>query len=339
MPTLINVYSTLLAPPAPDFPHTLVGRRDLSDPELSSHLDGFAGYIQSRGDGQMTQTRYHVLLHIQRVRHQFSLNVEDAHVNAFADWAWRANGVCFTPDGAVRDPDGRVLIDASGATDPQSQVPYPADAIDRKARTDASLASAGIHTPATLPTVAGLEEVDLRAASDVARRFMALFIPNFQAGTLSKRVSPSSLQSTFPIGFAALTPTERDFIFAASPSQQEVVNFNWRSEAMFALQWAIGLFSELPWPSQTCDAVQVERNAIDNDNEDFLRSAHLRPAEEILDAFDLHYRLHWAVREAHRQEQPLPAQLDPGVIGERHHALNWLVRFGNDDWDDVDTPT
>jgi hypothetical protein len=31
--------------------------------------------------------------------------------------------------------------------------------------------------------------------------------------------------------------------------------------------------------------------------------------------------------------------LDPGVIQERHHALNWLVRFEDAEWDDVDTPT
>ena len=28
-----------------------------------------------------------------------------------------------------------------------------------------------------------------------------------------------------------------------------------------------------------------------------------------------------------------------GVVEERHRALNWLVCFQNDDWDNVDTPT
>jgi len=63
-----------------------------------------------------------------------------------------------------------------------------------------------------------------------------------------------------------------------------------------------------------------------------------RPAGEILDALDLHYRLHWAVRQA-RLDKREPAGLDGGVILERHHALNWLVRFEESDWDDVDTPT
>ena len=34
-----------------------------------------------------------------------------------------------------------------------------------------------------------------------------------------------------------------------------------------------------------------------------------------------------------------PAGLEPGVVKERHHTLNWLVRFEDADWDDVDTPT
>ena len=38
-------------------------------------------------------------------------------------------------------------------------------------------------------------------------------------------------------------------------------------------------------------------------------------------------------------ESEPPAQLDPGVVMERHHALNWLTGFHGADWDDVDTPT
>ena len=59
----------------------------------------------------------------------------------------------------------------------------------------------------------------------------------------------------------------------------------------------------------------------------------------ILDALDLHYRLHWYVRQMKLDGQEPPPGLEGGVIQERHHALNWLVRFEDRDWDDVDTPT
>jgi len=70
-----------------------------------------------------------------------------------------------------------------------------------------------------------------------------------------------------------------------------------------------------------------------------LHAARMRPDSEILDALDLHYRLHWIVRQAQVQQQPAPAGLNADVLMERHHALNWLVLFEGNDWDDVDTPT
>lgn len=36
---------------------------------------------------------------------------------------------------------------------------------------------------------------------------------------------------------------------------------------------------------------------------------------------------------------PVTQSAAVGVVAERHHALNWLVRFMDADWDDVDTPT
>ncbi len=64
-----------------------------------------------------------------------------------------------------------------------------------------------------------------------------------------------------------------------------------------------------------------------------------RPAAEILDALDLHFRLHWAARQASVEQKSPPTDLEPGVVVERRHALNWLVCFQDADWDGVDTPT
>ncbi|HEX6611164.1 MAG TPA: DUF4272 domain-containing protein [Hyphomicrobiaceae bacterium] len=49
------------------------------------------------------------------------------------------------------------------------------------------------------------------------------------------------------------------------------------------------------------------------------------------------YRYHWAVRDASINGRPSPADLDPGIVMERHHALNWLI--GYIDADDVTTDT
>ena len=34
-----------------------------------------------------------------------------------------------------------------------------------------------------------------------------------------------------------------------------------------------------------------------------------------------------------------PAGLDPGVVYERHYALNWLIRYSDQEWDDISTDT
>jgi Domain of unknown function (DUF4272) len=71
------------------------------------------------------------------------------------------------------------------------------------------------------------------------------------------------------------------------------------------------------------------------------RKLDLRPAAEILDALDLAWRQHWIVRQT-RQSDVEVEDLNPDVVMERHHALNWMTGFQNDpgtDWDNTDTPT
>ncbi|UUZ55836.1 hypothetical protein LP419_10305 [Massilia sp. H-1] len=72
---LVNAYSTLLELPKPEFAHVLHNRRDLSDPELLPHLDGFCGCVMARGEAGMSPNKYHVILHLQRVQHHASLSV------------------------------------------------------------------------------------------------------------------------------------------------------------------------------------------------------------------------------------------------------------------------
>lgn len=60
--------------------------------------------------------------------------------------------------------------------------------------------------------------------------------------------------------------------------------------------------------------------------------------DEILDAADLYYRLHWAAIELRLNGETSP-HVDEGVIRERHRALNWLIRYMDAEWDNVTTDT
>lgn len=53
---------------------------------------------------------------------------------------------------------------------------------------------------------------------------------------------------------------------------------------------------------------------------------------------DLIYRIDWAIVDARLNNKEPPGGFDPGVVFERHYALNWLTRY-SDDWDDVTTDT
>ncbi|MGV0592308.1 DUF4272 domain-containing protein [Mycolicibacterium porcinum] len=340
---LVNAYCTRSDVPVPGFPHALNGHRDLSDPELAQHLAGLVGYVLSRGDGQMTRNRYHVLRHVQRVQQHWSLTIDEAQLDALAQWAQRANAIVFLPDGGIRDPQGRLLLSADGAeADPGTALPYPDQAWQRKARTEAELAARSLSPSASLPPLISEPELRQRTPQEIAERAFALLAVAVRAESMAtgEALPLDSLLQRLPSAEAALTPKERAFLFDQAPTQSEVAQFAWRYECLAVLQWAMGLLDVLPFPDAICDVPRATRTMLDaTDVQGVLGAMRMRSGSEILDALDLHYRLHWLVRQAQLKELPAPEGLDRGVVVERHYALNWLVRFEDSAWDEVDTPT
>lgn len=355
MPTLINAYATLREVEAPAFPIDNLNRRDRRDPELAPHLDGFAGYVMSLSD-EMTSRRYALLNHLARVRHNLSFEVEDVHRHALEDWARRMNAVLFVPDGGVLDPAGRVLTGPEEPDgDADAEIPWPADALARRARIQAELAARGLKSPDGLPPVIGEGEVILRDPRDVALRCMSLLAVAVRGESVNEGapLPISVLRQRLPMAFKALTPNEQQFLtdgdwlsklkarLGQTPSadRQAVIDAVWRYEGVALLLWALGRTPELPDATAICDVPGLTKAILAADAGTFVNDARLRPATEILDALDLHYRLHWIVTEA-RVRGPEPAQpLEPGVVKERHHALNWLTRLDDAEWDDVRTDT
>jgi Domain of unknown function (DUF4272) len=221
----------------------------------------------------------------------------------------------------------------------------PRDARDRQARCEEELGQFGVHTPATLPPVVSEIDVVLRSAPEVARRAMALFVVGLRAESLmSPELAVSNLREKRPLAFRALTPKECLFLNDEKPDQQQITNFVWRYEASWMLAWALGLVDVLCFPSETCDVDILSKIFLESDEEPLLKNAKLLPTETLLDALDLHFRLHWLVRQRQQDGKPPDGEmggkdLNPGVVLERHHALNWLVQHDGAEWDDVQTPT
>ena len=340
---LVNAYCTRADVPALDFPHTLHARRDLSDPELAPHLSGFVGYVLSRGDGEMSRNRYHAMRHIQRVQQHLSLSVDESQLDALSSWAERANALVFLPDGDIRDPNGRVLLSAGGQEpDPEAAVPYPEEAWQRKARTEALLAARGLAVPSHLPPLVCEPELRPRTPQDMAGRAFALLAVAARAESIGtgEPLSTGMLFDRLPSAQASLSPAEQAFLADDAPDESTVAQFVWRYECLFVLEWALGLADALPFPSAICDVPLAARLMLEaGDTEGVMHAMKMRSNGEILDALDMHYRLHWLVRQARLKDQGPVQGVDAGVVLERHRVLNWLVRFEDSAWDDVDTPT
>ena len=341
MPILVNAYCTHRNPPAPRFLNEPVNWRGRTDPEMQPHLRGFIDYTLSRGAQRMTSLKYSLMRHIQRVHHQFSMNIEHSELAAFGRWARAANAIAYFPDGSIRDCQTRVLLDADGRTQEGAAVPYPEDALARKAWSTRRLHELGVRVPEHLPPGIGELEVELRPATEVALRAMSLFAVALYAEGLAQGAGPSiaELNGRVPLAFVALSAAETAFLAASPPDKKQLPVFSWRYESLLVLQWALGLAPDLPHPGDICDVPALAKRMLAANPERLVAGATLRPARDILGALDLHYRLHWAVRQSRLDNRPAPEGIESSVVYERHYALNWLVRFEDAEWDKVDTPT
>lgn len=336
---LINAYCTVQSLPALDFPHKLVAQRDRRDPEMLAHIDGFLGYLFPEG-AQMNGGLYALMRHIQRVAHQLSLEVEEANVTAFGRWLELAHGVAFLPDGSVRDSAGRILFSPGAPADQAASLPVSAKSLQRKATNHHRLEAEGIQVPSHLPVIIDDDEVLPRPAREVAERALALFLVALRAESLGagEPIPVKEMEERQPLGFASLSAAEREFMLNPQPSQQAITEMSWRYESLLVLLWSLSLI-ELPPPTEICDVPAVAGLVMEADEEQMVENASLRYTPVLLDTLDLHYRYHWAIRQAALEQSDPPGGLDPGVVLERHYALNWLTGFEDAPWDEVETPT
>lgn len=137
---------------------------------------------------------------------------------------------------------------------------------------------------------------------------------------------------------SAFTPEEQAFIDSDAPDDIDRIQFTWRYDCYWVLLWALGFVETLGRPSSMCDPAIAMRILRDLGRDQFMANAELRPPGDWLDEADLAYRYHWAVVDARLRGEVVEG-LDAGVVMERHYALNWLIGYGDQDWDDITTDT
>jgi hypothetical protein len=143
----------------------------------------------------------------------------------------------------------------SGDAEVEAAVPYPAAAWQRKATTEAILEAKGVRVPQHLPPLVSEPELNLRHPDEVSARALALLMVAVRAESLAEGnpIPGAQLRQKFPANIVNLTPKETAFIDQDAPAQTEVVQFAWRYEGVFLLEWALGLTANLPFPERICD--------------------------------------------------------------------------------------
>ncbi len=207
----------------------------------------------------------------------------------------------------------------------------------RKNRSVAILEAEHVPSIDHLPLIETEAESTRRTTEQVALRAMALCIVAVKGEGLEQQIIDELVED---FGLAsAFTPKEREFINNANPTQHDRIQFAWRYECYWVMLWALGFIDELERPDKICD-VELAVSILRNEGRDgFVRHSKLRSQSEILDAADLIYRYHWAVVDARVNNRDIPAGLDSGIVMERHYALNWLIGYMDQEWDDVSTDT
>lgn len=195
--------------------------------------------------------------------------------------------------------------------------------------------------------------VTLRSPAEVARRVVAMH----SAVTFARgRPRAEVLGDIERFGVERdLSPTEATLVQSDPVDEAARQEMIWSLEALVPLMWALGHMDALAWPESMID-VEALHDLVFASLPDSaaVEAATLRSATEILDAVELTARQHNGLRGCHTSGDLVPMNfnwIDPGemvvasrslaapVLAQRHRAMNWLIRFGDADWDDVDTPT
>ena len=206
----------------------------------------------------------------------------------------------------------------------------------RKARSEAVLLRKQIPINKHLPVIE-TSEARLRSKPEIAYRSLALLAAALKAEGLEQHIFERVLSKYALAPY--FTSKESAFIEQQSPSEKERAQFAWRYEAAWVLLWALSYIENIGEPSAICDVPKAVSIMRDRSTEQFIAEASLRSLAQVLDETDLIYRYHWAAVDARINGKPCPEGVDLGVVYERHYALNWLIGYLDQAWDDVTTDT
>lgn len=329
--------------------------------EFNTMIRGMLGFL-SQIEGRNAALQEKVLIKCSTLNMVIGIETEEdiseEFFNELLQLAEALDAVIFWGSGSLLNAQGQLLLDVNGESEVEDYTvtahtsllddnrPPSVDGAERKARSEGRLEEQGIPFNPNLPARAGEADTAIRTEEEVAKRAVALCIAALKGECLGAGESDDDtaklVQEVIDKYDASsfFTPDETSFLNQPGAEQQEVIRFSWGYEAYHVMLWALGYVEELDAPTALCNVSKDVGYLQQKDNfAAFLSEANLRSKDEILNEADLIYRYNWVCVNSRIKGEEPPAGLNPGVAYERHRALNWLICYLDQAWDEVRTDT
>lgn len=215
--------------------------------------------------------------------------------------------------------------------------PSPTEAQLRRKRASIERVQAlGLRTLEQLPVVEDESTIVPRTAAEIVERLIATLMCALKAESRDQAFTLQCVEK-----YAAhdlFSPEERAYIDEEEPAASQDAKFGWRYECVHVFLWALGHLEAMQPPDTIAEVASDVRIIRTLGREGLATQARPRSSSELLDENDLYYRLHWATVDARLKGEDCD-HADEEIVMERHRALNWLIRYLDQAWDDVTTDT
>jgi hypothetical protein len=172
------------------------------------------------------------------------------------------------------------------------------------------------------------EQIKMRSIPEIVGRILALTVVAVKGEGL---IQADLLDTMSQLGAEKfLTYEEREFVFCANPSVQELESYAMKHEAIEVLLWILNYKKTMLEPFQCCSP--MANKLIIRDHYQTLGNVDtifVMPVE-IVEYADLHYKLCHAIKSMYA-EKYLVEGFFIGAVFQRARVLSWLVL--DESWD------
>lgn len=338
---------------------------EVDDSELTANLKGLYGFVNSL-PAENEKIKGLFLHKIQTLNSEFSISQDKGEVKELKaiikDLAKEFDAVLFVQPKTIisksesqhfLDKDLNLIIDPEGRCEIEElkvninseyfdndQTELDVDQIERKAKNEEILERENIKINKHLPCVESERETTIRSAKEIAERVSVLAVTNLVAfNSISSEEAVDYLQN-YKL-WESVTEGEKEFL--ANPTDDRKMYETWKCEGIWTLMWALKKVDAIDFPNEFCDLgnISSENYPVGQDKNpfEFINAVHeVRSKKEILDAADLYYRYNWACVDERINGRQIE-NINPGIVYERQYALNWLIHYMDQDWDNVTCDT